>query len=102
MPPQILNGDSTIVENSIAIENRDAIYKAQSSRNSIIDSLRGNGEKTLVLNDEVHHVYYSESNEWKKFLEDERDNGINFKYIIGVTGTAFKGKIKRRTNIFQM
>ena len=95
VPPQILNGDSTIVENSIAIENRDAVYKAQSSRNSIIDSLRGNGEKTLVLNDEVHHVYYSESNEWKKFLEDERDNGINFKYIIGVTGTAFKGKNKK-------
>jgi len=36
VPPQILNGDSTIVENSIAIENRDAIYKAQSSRNSKI------------------------------------------------------------------
>lgn len=100
VPPQILNGDSTIVENSIAIENRDAIYKAQSSRNSIIDSLRGNGEKTLVLNDEVHHVYYSESNEWKKFLEDERDNGINFKYIIGVTGTAFKGKNKKENEYF--
>ena len=100
VPPQILNGDSTIVENSIAIENRDAVYKAQSSRNSIIDSLRGNGEKTLVLNDEVHHVYYSESNEWKKFLEDERDNGINFKYIIGVTGTAFKGKNKKENEYF--
>ena len=100
VPPQILNGDSTIVENSIAIENRDAIYKAQSSRNSIIDSLRGNGEKTLVLNDEVHHVYYSESNEWKRFLEDERDNGINFKYIIGVTGTAFKGKNKKENEYF--
>lgn len=100
VPPQILNGDSTIVENSIAIENRDAIYRAQSSRNSIIDSLRGNGEKTLVLNDEVHHVYYSESNEWKKFLEDERDNGINFKYIIGVTGTAFKGKNKKENEYF--
>lgn len=100
VPPQILNGDSTIVENSIAIENRDAIYKAQSSRNSIVDSLRGNGEKTLVLNDEVHHVYYSESNEWKKFLEDERDNGINFKYIIGVTGTAFKGKNKKENEYF--
>lgn len=100
VPPQILNGDSTIVENSIAIENRDAIYKAQSSRNSIIDSLRGNGEKTLVLNDEVHHVYYSESNEWKRFLEDERDNGINFKYIIGVTGTAFKGRNKKENEYF--
>lgn len=92
IPPQILNGDSTLVENSIAIENRDAIYKAQETRNSIVDSLRGNGETTLVLNDEVHHVYYSESNQWKSFIEDERNNGINFKYIIGVTGTPYKGK----------
>lgn len=100
IPPQILNGDSTLVENSIAIENRNAVYKAQSTRNSIVDSLKGNGEKTLVLNDEVHHVYYSESNEWKTFIEDERNNGINFKYVIGVTGTAYKGKNKNENNYF--
>ena len=92
IPPQILNGDSTLVENSIAIENRNAIYKTQTTRNSIVDSLKGNGESTLVLNDEVHHVYYSESNEWKAFIEDERSNDINFKYVIGVTGTPYKGK----------
>ena len=100
IPPQVLNGDSTLVENSIAIENRNAVYKAQSTRNSIVDSLKGKGEETLVLNDEVHHVYYSESNEWKNFIEDERDNGINFKYIIGVTGTAYKGKNKKENNYF--
>lgn len=100
IPPQILNGDSTLVENSIAIENRNAVYKAQSTRNSIVDSLKGNGEKTLVLNDEVHHVYYSESNEWKNFIEDERNNDINFKYVIGVTGTAYKGKNKNENNYF--
>lgn len=100
IPPQILNGDSTLVENSIAIENRNAVYKAQSTRNSIVDSLKGNGEKTLVLNDEVHHVYYSESNEWKNFIEDERNNGINFKYVIGVTGTAYKGRNKNENNYF--
>lgn len=100
VPPQVLNGDSTLVENSIAIENRNAVYKAQSTRNSIVDSLKGKGEETLVLNDEVHHVYYSESNEWKNFIEDERNNGINFKYIIGVTGTAYKGKNKKENNYF--
>ena len=100
VPPQILNGDSTLVENSIAIENRDAIYKAQVTRNSIVDSLKSNGENTLVLNDEVHHVYYSESNEWKSFIEDERSNNINFKYVIGVTGTAYKGKNKSGNDYF--
>lgn len=92
LPPEILNGDSTIIKNSIAIENRDAIYKAQQNRNSIIDSLKGNGERTLLLNDEVHHVYYSESNQWKSFVEDERKHNIDFKYIIGLTGTPYKGK----------
>jgi DNA or RNA helicases of superfamily II len=88
--PEILNGDSTLVENSIAIENRNAIYRAQANRNSIVDSLKNNGESTLVLNDEVHHVYYSESNQWKNFITDTDNNGIDFKYVIGLTGTAYK------------
>lgn len=92
--PEILNGDSTIVENSIAIENRNAIYKAQANRNSIIDSLKDNGEKTLVLNDEVHHVYYSESNQWKEFILDSNNHGIKFKYVIGLTGTPYKRRSK--------
>lgn len=100
VPPQILNGDSTLVENSIAVENRNAIYKAQAIRNSIVDSLKGNGENTLILNDEVHHVYYSESNEWRSFIEDESSNNINFKYVIGVTGTAYKGKNKSGNDYF--
>ncbi|GAB2021108.1 DEAD/DEAH box helicase family protein [Pseudolactococcus yaeyamensis] len=97
IPPQILNGDSTIVENSITIENRNAIYQSQENRNSIADSLKGNGETTLVLNDEVHHVYYSEKNQWKDFVSNERDNDINLKYIIGVTGTPYKGKTSSGT-----
>lgn len=94
IPPEILNGDSTIIENSIAIENRNAIYSAQANRNSIVDSLSGNGETTLVLNDEVHHVYYSESNQWKSFIQDEREHNINFKYVIGFTGTPYKSRTK--------
>lgn len=94
IPPEILNGDSTIIENSIAIENRNAIYAVQEKRNSIVDSLIGNGETTLVLNDEVHHVYYSESNQWKSFIQDEREHNINFKYVIGLTGTPYKARTK--------
>lgn len=94
IPPEILNGDSTIVENSIAIENRDAIYSAQENRNSIIDSLSGNGETTLVLNDEAHHVYYSKENQWMSFIQDNRENNIKFKYVIGFTGTPYKAKSK--------
>ncbi len=90
IPPAIINGDQTIVENSIAIENRDAIYQSQETRNSIVDSLAGKGERTLLINDEVHHVYYSEGNQWKNFIDDKAKRGIDFKYVIGLTGTAYK------------
>jgi type III restriction enzyme len=81
-PPKILNGSESIVSGSICIENRDAIYNNSSS--SIIDSLLKKGDRTLVLSDEVHHLYYTEENEWKNFIKK-----INFKYIIGVSGTCY-------------
>ncbi|MDR1448341.1 MAG: DEAD/DEAH box helicase family protein [Candidatus Ancillula sp.] len=87
--PRIINGSESIVEGCICIENRDAVYK--NARSSISDSLKGKGERTLVLNDEVHHVYNSTSNEWKKFLNDDYENDISFKYIIGVSGTCYSG-----------
>lgn len=92
VPPRIINGDHTITSNCIAVENRDAIYKTQENRNSIIHSLSGKGERTLLLNDEVHHVYYSEMNQWKNFIEDDRKNEIKFKYVLGFTGTAYKNQ----------
>ncbi len=82
VPPKITNGSESIVKGCICIENRDAVYKNSSS--SILDSLNGKGQKTLLLCDEVHHVYYSEENEWKSFVEK-----INFKYNIGLSGTCY-------------
>jgi type III restriction enzyme len=51
----------------------------------------------LVLNDETHHIYNKISGNttearglkiWKRFLLDE---GYNFKYMLGFTGTAYIG-----------
>lgn len=81
-PPKIINGSESIIKGCICIENRDAIYK--NSRSSILDSLRDKGNNTLLICDEVHHVYYSEENEWKKFVEM-----ISFKYNIGLSGTCY-------------
>ena len=47
-------------------------------------SLKLGGQRTLVLNDEVHHV---EGNKWKDFLL-----GYDFHYIVGVSGTPYRGK----------
>lgn len=102
IPPKIIDGSETIVNNSIAIENRDAIYKVQTQKNSIVDSLNGNGEKTLILNDEVHHVYYSEGNKWAEFIKDVNNQNIKFKYVLGFTGTAYSnyGASKRAFNSY--
>lgn len=81
-PPKIINGTESITKGTICIENRDAIYN--NTRSSIIDSLSNKGDKTLVLSDEAHHIYYSEKNKWKDFIEK-----INFKYNIGVSGTCY-------------
>ena len=81
-PPRIINGTESIVKGTICIENRDAIYN--NTRSSIIDSLENKGERTLVLSDEAHHIYYSEKNKWKEFI-----GKINFKYNIGVSGTCY-------------
>lgn len=80
--PKIINGSESITRGCICIENRDAIYN--NSHSSIVDSLTGKGERTLVLSDEAHHIYYTEENQWKGFIEQ-----INFKYNIGVSGTCY-------------
>lgn len=86
--PKITDANSTIKNGDIAVENIHAVYERTGS--SIQDSLKGNGERVLVLNDEVHHAYNSSSDgdikKWRAFLLNP-DYG--FKYIIGLTGTAY-------------
>jgi len=86
--PRIIDANSTIKNGDICVENIHAVYERTGS--SINDSLKGNGERVLVLNDEVHHVYNSSSEQdirkWKAFLLNP---DFNFKYILGFTGTAY-------------
>ena len=87
--PRIIDANSTIKNGDICIENIHAVYERTGS--SINDSLKGKGERVLVLNDEVHHAYNSSSEKdikkWKAFLLNP---DFNFKYILGFTGTAYK------------
>ena len=50
VPPKIIFGDESIVKGCICVENRDAIYK--NAHSSIVDSLTGKGDRTLILHDE--------------------------------------------------
>ncbi|RKX81151.1 MAG: restriction endonuclease subunit R, partial [Spirochaetes bacterium] len=86
--PRIIDANSTIKNGDICVENIHAVYERTGS--SINDSLKGNGERVLVLNDEIHHAYNSSSEKdirkWKAFLLNP---DFNFKYILGFTGTAY-------------
>jgi type III restriction enzyme len=89
--PRIINANQTILPGDICIENIHAVYSNTNA--SIGDSLRGNGPRTLVLNDEAHHIFNKVSGsdqgkikEWKKFLISE---DFNFNYIVNFTGTPY-------------
>jgi type III restriction enzyme len=89
--PRIVNANQTILPGDICVENIHAVYANTNA--SIGDSLRNNGERTLILNDEAHHIFNKVNGsdegkikEWKKFLVNE---DFNFKYIVNFTGTPY-------------
>lgn len=86
--PRIIDANRTIQNGDICVENIHAVYDRTGS--SINDSLKGSGERVLVLNDEVHHSYNSSNEQdikkWKAFL---LNSDFNFKFILGFTGTAY-------------
>lgn len=91
--PSIKSADVTIKEGDICIENIHAVYENTGS--SIRDSFLGKGERSLVLNDECHHIFNSiegrdkESQSIKKWKEFLASAEFNFRFILGFTGTAY-------------
>ena len=85
---RLINANTTITANDVCIENIHAVY--QTTGSSIKDSFTKSGHDTLVLSDEVHHVYNnSKDNDIKKWKEFILDENYGFKFHIGVTGTAY-------------
>jgi type III restriction enzyme len=91
--PRIINANQTIKTGDICVENIHAVYERTGS--SVQDSLRNEGENTLVLNDEAHHIFNATGGKdkvsqnikkWKEFLLNP---DYQFKYILGFTGTAY-------------
>src|SRR3990167_302841 len=93
--PRIVNATRTIKKGDICIENIHAVYKNTGS--SIYDSLKGKGARTLVLNDEAHHIFNKVSGtgddnafkEWKKFLLNPQ---YGFHYVANFSGTPYIGQ----------
>jgi len=87
--PTVINASETIVDGAICVENYHAILEHVKS--SIRDSLKGNGARTAVLNDETHHVANAsgtEARKWKSFLLDPE---YGFRMVVGLSGTCYVG-----------
>ncbi len=85
--PCVKRGDETIRSGDICVENIHAVYENTGS--SIRDSFRGCGARTLVLNDEAHHLFNAPERalkEWMKFLQHA---DFGFRMIVNVTGTPY-------------
>lgn len=94
--PRIVNANVTIKDGDICVENIHAVYERTGS--SIEDSIKNNGERVLVLNDESHHIFNKlqsvsgnsvEGKSIKKWKEFLLSKDYNFKYMLGFTGTAY-------------
>ncbi len=87
--PRIISASETIVDGALCVENYHAVLDHVSS--SIRDSLKGQGERVAVLNDEAHHTA-NESDakvgKWKSFLQSD---DFNFRFVLGVSGTCYVG-----------
>jgi type III restriction enzyme len=87
--PRIVNASSTIQTGDICIENIHATYAR--TKSAIEDSLVGKGARTLVLNDEAHHLMNPSDKalkKWKEFLIDPR---YGFMFIVNCSGTCYIG-----------
>lgn len=85
--PGIKRGNWTIQSGDICVENIHAVY--ENTGTSIRDSFRGHGARTLVLNDEAHHLFSPPDRglkEWMKFLQHP---DFGFRQIVNVTGTPY-------------
>ncbi len=85
--PGIINASETIKKGDICVENIHATY--QYVKSAIRDSLESKGQRTLVLNDEVHHMVSKSGAELKKWKEFLLDPKYNFRYIVGDSGTCY-------------
>ena len=89
--PAIVNAyEGTVAAGSICVENIHAAYDGSAS--SIRDSFKDQGGRTLVINDEAHHIYRTQlrrggdAKEWAKFLLNP---AFGFRRVLNVSGTCF-------------
>lgn len=87
--PERVDATGTVKEGQICIENIHAVYEATGS--SIPDSFEGQGQRTLVMSDEAHHIYSPSDAKLKKWREFISSPAYGFRYHVGLSGTCYSG-----------
>jgi len=87
--PPIKSANDPVLDGDICVENIHAVYDRTGS--SIADSFKGKGARTLVLNDEAHHIYSEADASTKKWLDFLRSDDFGFRLIVGASGTPYIG-----------
>lgn len=87
--PTVVTGAQTVKPGDICIENRHAAYENAGS--SLADSFLGQGHRTLVISDEVHHVVSASGQTAKKWHDFIADGRFGFRWHLGVSGTCYAG-----------
>lgn len=85
--PAIKRGNETIQAGDICVENIHAVYENTGS--SIRDSFKDLGGRTLVLNDEAHHLFSQPDQAMKQWIKFLQDPAFAFRFIVNVTGTPY-------------
>jgi type III restriction enzyme len=102
--PRIISADRTLMPGDICIENDEAILEHLKISQAILEGLEGKGQRTLLLNDEAHHLISKEvggeklTTKWHDFVKNPK---YNFKYIFNCTGTPYKGNNYFRDVIYR-
>jgi type III restriction enzyme len=92
--PRIVSADRTIMPGDICVENNHAILEHLNISLAIREGLLGKGNRTLLINDEAHHLISKEvageklTTKWHDFVKN-KDYG--FIYVLNCTGTPYKG-----------
>ena len=82
-----MNGTGTVEKGDICVENIHAVYIKNKS--AIRDSFLGQGDRSLVLSDEAHHIYSPSDKDLKKWEQFLADKKFGFKYLVGLSGTCY-------------
>jgi len=87
--PGLKKANDTVDVGDICVENIHAAYERTGT--SIADSFNGRGGRTLVINDEAHHIFSEADAATKKWLEFLQKPEFDFRYVVNLTGTPYVG-----------